>query len=275
MNPIQLDIPKILHEKAPHARVPDFLVRYLQRITHETNINEFLARHSEDDPRTFLDATLREKFGTSTTVTGLENIPTSDASLIFISNHPLGGMDGMMIAAALLDARGLDRVKVIVNDMLMYLRPLAPIFVPVNKVGAQSKEYVRRYEELWESGVDILTFPAGACSRLQWIRGGFHVEDLEWKKSFVIKAQQFRRDVMPIYFEGYNSHRFYALAFWRKLLGIKVNIEMLYLVDEMFRAKGKHFRIHIDKRIPWQTFDKSKSPAQWADWCRELVYKIR
>ena len=95
------------------------------------------------------------------------------------------------------------------------------------------------------------------------------------KKTFVTKSIQSQRDVVPIHFEGQNSNFFYRLANINKMLGIKFNIAMLYLADEMFKNRHKTFRVVIGKPIPWQTFDKSKTPAQWAEHVKGIVYNLK
>jgi putative hemolysin len=113
-------------------------------------------------------------------------------------------------------------------------------------------------------------FPAGICSRR--IKGV--IRDLEWKKTFITKSIQTQRDIVPIHFEGRNSDFFYNLANVNKMLGIKFNIAMLYLSDEMFRNRNKKFKVTIGKPIPWQTFDKSKTPTEWAQYVKEIVYTL-
>ena len=49
---------------------------------------------------------------------------------------------------------------------------------------------------------------------------------------------------------------------------------MLYLADEMFKNRGKTFKVTIGKPIPWQTFDKSKKPAEWAQYVQDVVYSL-
>ena len=163
------------------------------------------------------------------------------------------------------------RIKYPVNDLLLYLSNLKSIFVPINKHGTQGKDNARMLEEAFASDDQIITFPAGLCSR----KIGGKIQDLEWKKSFIQKAVQYKRDIVPVYFDGKNSNFFYNLARIRKALGIKMNYEMIYLPDEMFRSKHKTFRIYFGKPIPWQTFDNSKKPAEWAEWIKNKVYKLK
>ena len=163
------------------------------------------------------------------------------------------------------------KIRYLVNDLLLYLSNLRSIFVPINKHGAQGKNNARLIDEAYASENQIVTFPAGLCSRK--ING--QIQDTDWKKSFIQKAVEHQRDVVPVYFEGRNSNFFYRLANLRKRLGIKMNYEMIYLPDEMFRFKHKTFRIHFGKPVPWQTFDSSKKPAEWAEWVKELAYNLR
>lgn len=265
---LRIDVQEMLRSKAPNAKIPRFIVRYLMRIVHQKEINAFLAQHEGVTDFDFLEKTI-EFLEVKGSVEGLENIKEMDKPLIFVSNHPLGGLDGMAIAL-LIGRNYSEKIRILVNDIMMFMTPLKGIFVPVNKTGRQSKSYVAKSAEMYESDNNILTFPAGKCSRK--ING--KIQDERWHKSFIVNAVKYKRDVVPVYFKGRNSNRFYNLAWWRARLGIKVNIEMLYLSDEMFRQKGKHFVVRFGKPIPWQTFDKSKSLEEWAAWMRKQSYSM-
>ena len=271
--PLQFDIRAILKEKAPKARVPDFLIRYLERITHVNQMNAFLRKHTTETNYDFIRVVLDEELGCTASIEGIENIPTDGKPVIFVSNHPLGGLDGMIIAQMIHESRAEKReLKVIVNDLLMYMKPLAGLWAPVSKLGRFSKEQAAAQQRMWESETDVLTFPAGACSRLQRINGKWQIKDLEWQKNFVQRAREYQRNVVPIYFEGKNSNFFYILAFLRKLLRIKINIEMLYLVDEMYGAHGKHFKVHVLPPVPYTDLDSTRSPKEWAQYVKSIVY---
>lgn len=274
--PLQFDIRAILKQKAPKAHVPGFMVRYLERITHVKQMNAFLRKYPDTKDFEFIQLVVEELLGCSASIDGTENIPYDNTPVIFVSNHPLGGLDGMIIAQMIHDKRkssAEDRsLKVIVNELLMYMEPINGLWAPVNKVGRLSREQVAAQQQMWESGTDVLTFPAGACSRLQRIDGQWKIQDLEWQKNFVQRAKEYRRNIVPIYFEGRNRKRFYILAFLRKLLHIKLNIEMLYLVDEMFGAHGKHFKVHVLPPIPYTLFDNTHTPKEWAQYVKNIVY---
>ena len=264
-----IDIDSILQQKmGKKARyVPRFVTAYLKRIVHQDELNEFLLRVADkkgvdflEECMGFLDAKLD--------VRGMENLP-SEGLCTFVSNHPLGGQDGVSLGY-LLGKHYDGKVKYLVNDLLMNLSGLAPLCIPINKTGKQSRDFPKMVEAGFRSDNHIIMFPAGLCSRRQ--QGV--IKDLPWKKTFVTKSVETQRWVVPIHFEGRNSDFFYRLANFCKALGIKVNLAMIYLADEMLKNRHKTFKVVIGKPIPWQTFDRSKSPAEWADYVRELVYTL-
>jgi len=264
---ININIAQVLKEKAPNTKIPKFFVNYLRRIAHEDEINEFFKKYPGLKNLEFIEAALND-LNVSIKIEGKKNLPKG-GKYIFAGNHPLGGLDG--ITTGYVIGKEYDgKIKFFSNDILMNVEPLKEMFVPVNKVGSQSKNHALSMKELYESDYHLITYPSGMCSRK--IKG--KIIDLEWKKNFISKAIEFQRDIVPIYFEGRNSDFFYNLANLRKLLKIKVNIEMMYLVDELFKQRGKEFTLKIGKPILWQTFDKSKSQTEWAKWVREIVYKM-
>lgn len=267
--PQAIDVENVLYSKNPALKkvVPKFIVNYLKRIVHQDDINEFLREGSHLRDADMVGAFL-SKFEIKFKVSGTENIPEK-GRCIFVSNHPLGGLDGLVFIYEL--SKHFPDIKFPVNDILTNIENLSGILLPVNKHGSQGKEAARMIEAAYSSDSQILYFPAGLCSRKK--RGV--IKDLTWHKSFISKAIQHKRDVVPAYFSGRNSNFFYNLANIRKFLGIKGNIEMLYLADEMFKQKGKEISLTFGKPIPWQTFDKSKSAPEWADWVKSKSYELQ
>ena len=266
----RIDVKQVLANKAPKTagKIPGFVINYLIRTIHQDELNDILFRYRDKQGTDFMESLL-DYFDLKLETVHPENIP-DDRRCIFASNHPLGGLDG--IATGYIIGKHYDgRVRFFSNDLMMFLTPMKDMFIPVNKFGNQSKEHAEMMQKLYESDNNLVTYPAGMCSRKQ----NGKICDLEWKKNFITKAVQFKRDVVPVYFEGKNSKFFYNLANLRKFLGIKFNIEMMYLPDEMFKQKGNKFTIKIGKPIPWQTFDRSKSHAEWAEWVKDIVYKMK
>ena len=266
---LQIDVEQVLYSKNPAMRkvIPGFLINYLKRIVHQDEINEFLSKAGHLKDAEFIAEGLRE-FNISYRVTGRENLP-EQGRYIFVSNHPLGGLDGLVFIHEI--SRYYPDLKFPVNDILMNIRNLSGIFLPINKHGAQDREAALAIEAAYASGSQILYYPAGLCSRKK--KGV--IRDLQWHKSFIIKAVQYKRDVIPAFFSGRNSNFFYNLSNIRTFLGIKANIEMLYLADEMFKMRGKAIDLVFGKAIPWQTFDKTKTPSEWAGWIKEKSYQLQ
>ena len=264
-----IDIDKVLREKAPkyYKYIPKFVVSYLKRIVHQEELNVFLRESKDKVGVDFLKACL-EFLDANIVVKGEENLP-KEGLYTFVSNHPLGGQDGVALGY-ILGSFYNGKVKYMVNDLLMNLQGLAPLCIPINKTGKQAKDFPRMVEAGFASNDQLIMFPAGLCSRRQ---NGV-IRDLDWKKTFIVKSVQAQRDVVPIHFEGRNSNFFYNLANVCKFLGIKINIAMLYLADEMLKNRHKTFTVTIGKPISWQTFDKSKTPAEWAAYVKDIVYKL-
>ena len=264
-----IDIKEIIRKKNPALTkmMPGFVISLMKRLIHEDEVNRIIFDYRHRHGLAFVRSIL-EDMKVSYSIEGLENIP-ANGRYIFASNHPLGGFDGL----TLMDAIGtvFPDIRFIVNDILLNLKNFEPVFVPVNKHGRQSTEYARKIDETYSSAAQVLYFPAGLCSRK--ING--KIVDLKWNKNFIQKAVQYQRDVVPVYFEGRNSNFFYNLANLRKRLGIKANIEMIFLVNEFFKQKGQHLRLHFGTPIPHTTFNKSENYSFWAALVREKVYSLQ
>ena len=267
-----IDVRQILRGKmgAKAKYVPGFIVKWLERILHQDEVNEFLWDNRDRTGVEWLESCLKY-LDTTLDIVGEENLPDGDDGRLytFVSNHPLGGQDGVALGTILGRHYG-GNFRYLVNDLLMNLPGLAPLCIPINKTGRQSRNFPAMVEAGFRGDNHILMFPAGICSRR--IDGTIH--DLPWKKTFISKSVETHRDVVPIHFGGRNSDFFYNLANACKRLGIKFNIAMLYLADEMYKNRHKTFRVAIGKPIPWQTFDKSKTPMEWAKYVQDIVYKL-
>ena len=267
-----IDLDRIIREKmGTKARyVPSVAVRWLKHIIHQDEVNRFLWESRDKKGTEWLEECTRY-LDMTLDIEGLENLPDKNDGRLytFVSNHPLGGVDGVALGAII--GRHYDgRFRYLVNDLLMNLPGLAPLCIPINKTGKQSRSFPEIVEAGFSGDNHILMFPAGICSRK--IDGQIH--DLPWKKTFITKSVETKRDIVPIHFGGRNSDFFYGLANVCKALHIKFNIAMLFLVDEMYKNVHKSFRVAIGKPIPWQTFDKSKTAMEWAKYVQDMVYRL-
>lgn len=267
-----VDVDDILRKKAGDKAkyVPRPLINWLKKVVHQDEVNKFLweSRHLSgvdwlEECVRYLDMTLE--------LEGVENLPDKDDGKLytFVSNHPLGGEDGVALGA-IIGRRYDGKFRYLVNDILMNLPGLAPVCIPINKTGKQSRDFPAMVEAGFQSDNHMLMFPAGICSRK--IDG--KIQDIPWTKTFLSKSVEYKRDIVPIHFGGQNSDRFYNIANWSKRLGIKFNVAMLFLVDEMYKNTHKTFRVAFGKPIPWETFDKSKSAKEWAQFVRSKVYEL-
>jgi len=269
-NQIQpIDVEQVFASKDARLlkRIPKFLIRYLKRIVHQDEINEFLRNNEGVDGIDFLNRGI-EYMGIKIEILGLENIPKG-SRLIFASNHPLGGVDGLCLLQTI-HQNIQPNPKSVSNDLLMNLKPLRNFMIGVNKHGGNTRDNVAEMQRVFEGSDPVVFFASGLVSRRSW----FKIEDLEWKSTFVKKAFLHERDVVPVFISGRVSGFFYRLANLRKLFGIKYNIEMLYLPNEMFKQKGMRLKIKFGKPIPWKSFDSSRSAEDWAADVKRKVYEM-
>jgi putative hemolysin len=261
-----IDVEKVLKDKAYklYKWLPRFAINWLKKKLHEKEINETMRLLKNDKGLEFNRKGL-EALGAKVESTNQYLVPKS-GSVIIAANHPLGGLDGLALIKSVGEVR--PDVRFFVNDILKNFKNYDEIFVAVNKVGASSTSSLRTMEDVFKTECAVLFFPAGLVSRKQ---NGL-VRDLEWKKSFVTQAIDHKRMIQPVFIEGENSKFFYNFAMWRKRLGIKANIEMLFLPDEMFKARKDTIKIHYSKPFDSALLDKSKTDKQWSKLLYQYIY---
>ncbi len=255
----------LIAEKNPKLanRLPGFVYGVMNRLLHIREINEIIRKYGNLHGIPFVEA-LFDHFKIKFVFKGTEYLPR-EGRFIFASNHPLGGFDGLILINGV--TKYLGKSLFLVRDELTKIAPLKELFIPVNKFGNQQAS-VLQIIEAYQSDAQILVFPSGLASRK--IKG--IIVDLEWQKHFIQKSIEYQRDVIPVHISGRNTGFFYWLANFRKAIGIKLNIEMFLLPDELFRQKNKTFTITFKQPLSWQTFDKTKSAKQWASEVKSLVY---
>ncbi|RXQ89845.1 glycerol acyltransferase [Ancylomarina salipaludis] len=264
----KIDLKQVFASKSEKVArlIPGFIISYLKRIIHQDELNDFLSRNHQKQGIDFSQAVLDE-LSITYEINGLEKLDKNKRYLL-VANHPLGGPDGLILISIF--GKHFKTIRFLVNDILMNIKNMGNVFVPINKHGGQAKEAATIIESAYESDSTILTFPAGLVSRKQ--KGT--IKDLEWKKSFIVKAKKHQRDIVPIHISGRNSNFFYNLANLRKFMGLKANIEMLYLVNELFKQRGKQFKITIGEPIPYTNIDSSLTPNQWAEAIKKQCYDL-
>lgn len=263
-----IDIRRLIGSKNPRLLkwLPRFVIRYLERILHQDDINRFLADHKGDKNQDFCTSVIKY-FNIKIEISGIENIP-KEGGVTLAMNHPLGGMDALALVDALRDYR--TDLKYIVNDLLLHLEPMQGLFVGVNKHGKNNEGTHQKIDSLFSSGQAVCIFPAGMVSR----KFDGKVRDLPWRKTFVSLSKKNDLPIVPIYIDGKLSPFFYRLWRIRKFFGIKANIEMLYLSNELFKQRNVKMRFVVGKPIPAAQLTNDRSFAAWSDYIREELYKL-
>ena len=264
---VRLDLDEIVKSRFGEKKIPQFVLNWLKRFIHQDHLNGYLEKG-------YLGVEFAEKsldyYDVHLTVEGLENVP-DEGRFTFAGNHPLGGIDAMSLIGTV-GRKYNGNIVIPANDFLMAIKPIAEYTLPVNKMGGQSAELIGMINDAFNSDRQVIIYPAGLCSRK--IDG--IVQDLPWKKTFITKSVEHQRDIVPMHFYGRNSWRFDFWDWVGEVTGVnkKFPLAMAFLVDEMYRAQGKTYRVVIGKPIPWQTFDDSKKPIEWAAWMKDYVEKL-
>lgn len=261
-----IDVDKVLREKAPGLKkwMPRFVLNWLKRKLHEDDINTLMIDLKDVYGVEFNNKGL-DKLGAKIESTNSHFIP-KEGGIILAANHPLGGLDGMAFVKTIAEVR--PDIHFVVNDVLKNLKNYGDVFIGINKIKSTSATSLRTIESVLMTDEAIGFFPAGLVSRKQ---NGV-IMDLDWKKSFVTQAIDHKRMIVPVYIEGQNSKFFYNFAQFRKRIGIKANIEMLFLPDEMFKQRNKTIRVHFSKAFDPAILDKRKSHKGWADHIKKYIY---
>ena len=265
---VKIDVDSVLRTRLPkHYRyIPRFVVRWLERTICQDRLNTILKKMADKNSVDAATAALDE-MGINVTASGLDELP--DGRYMFVSNHPLGGLDGLALIS-LLGNRYDHKIKFLVNDLLMAVAPLRGVFLPINKYGHQSREAAAEIKKSLMGDNQMITFPAGLCSRMQ---PDGSIADLPWQKAAVVHAVNYQRDIVPIYFDARNSRFFYRFAKWRKRLCIKFNIELIFLPKEMLKQSGSNLHFIVGQPIPWSSLD-ARAPKHEAARLRDIVYSM-
>lgn len=271
--PIKIDVDSVIRQRLPryYRFIPRFMIRWLENTICQDGLNSLLSSNDGRQGCEFCHGVLSD-LNITYDVINPQLLPHhDDRRVIFVSNHPLGALDGIAYIDMIGSKYGPD-LHFIVNDLLMAVEPLRNVFVPINKHGRQNRSSSKSLDEAFAGPDPVLIFPAGLCSR----KGADgKISDLKWQKMFVNKAIEHRRDIIPLHFDGENSPFFYNFAHLRGRTGLRFNLEMIYLPREIFRAKGSHFNFTVGERIPWHSLKGGSEALKEAAGIREIVYSIR
>ena len=263
-----IDVEKVIANKNKKVLrfIPKFVIKFVQSLIHQDDLNRILSNYGHTNGLDFVSSVIKD-LNISYNVLGEDNIDISKRYII-VSNHPLGGLDGIVLMD--LFGKKFKNIKFVVNDLLYNIEPLKPLFIPINKYGRQSQEAAIMVDKDSSSNPQILYFPAGLCSRLV----NNQIEDLPWKHSYINQAIKYKRDILPVYFEGKNSPLFYRVANLRKRLKLKFNFETILLPKEMFKKQNSCFNVIIGEPISYQSIVDHGKIKDLNNHIRERVYKL-
>ena len=262
-----LDVEEVLGPKLL-KKLPRFAVNFFKRRIHQDEINDCIMKAEHYCGAGFFDEALKY-VGITYKMRGIENLDMSK-KYVFACNHPLGGPEALIIGSLFRQIYG-DGFKVPSNQLLMNMKPLKEFFVPVNVISSkQSRDLGVKIAEMFSSDMQVLVFPAGLCARK--IKG--KVTEMPWKKMFVTQSRKYEKDIVPLHISGFNSKRFFFFSWLSRLLKLKFNLGMIFLVDELFNKKGQEFVITIGKPISYTTLDKSKTDLEWAAEIKNKVEEL-
>ena len=263
-----IDIKAIIKDRAPKTSrwIPGFIYSFIDRKMHVKEMNDFLFKNRHKMNYDFIDAAV-EYLDLKLQVIGLDNV-TKTGRYTIAANHPLGGPEGLSLFKIVGKVR--KDITFLSNDILMSIPNLKQLFTPVNKHGSNA-DYVKLFKQSFEGDKVVIIFPAGLVSRKQ--KG--EIRDFIWKSSYISRAIKYNRTIIPCHIDGKNSRFFYNLARFRTMLGIKINLEMFLLADEMLKHRGKTIKLTFGKAIPNELFDNRLNKHKWSAMVKDYVYKLK
>lgn len=273
---LKVDVDAVLRARLPrhYKWIPRPLVGVLERYICQERLNELLRLTAGKRNSEFARALLKELDVTYEIAGDAVHMPApGDCAVTYVSNHPLGALDGMCLIDMISRHHGGVEPAFVVNDLLSAVKPLDGVFIPINKHGRQSRGAACEVDAAFaDLNRPVIMFPAGMCSRQQ-TKGG-PIRDLVWNKMFVQKSVETGRRIVPLRFEGRNSDSFYRLARRREHLGLKFNIEMLALPREFVGGSGKHFRVVVGEPIETSALERGHGAVACAAKIREYIYTL-
>ncbi|MBU0954066.1 MAG: glycerol acyltransferase [Spirochaetes bacterium] len=237
-----IDTKALFVEKNPAlaAKLPAWVFALIRRISHEQELNEAIAGMSGLNEKDFITEALK-RLEVQVLWHGSERLP-QDSKYTLCANHPLGGLDGLALMQLISLHTG--SFLVTANDLLMSIPQLRGSMAGINKHGGNAAQ-VQALDDMYASDRAVLVFPAGRTARPR----AFRLPDYAWSKSFIKLSRRYQRLIVPVHVSGRNSWRFYGIWVLRSILGIKTNLEMFLLVDELFHKRGRTIHLTIGAAI--------------------------
>lgn len=245
------------------------IARLILRVLKIDKLNDFYDTIHDAKPEEGLNRII-DFFGFKYEVsaTDLKRLPKT-GSFITVSNHPLGGEEGVVLTRLMLDHR--NDFKVLTNFLLSRIAPLSGWFIPVNpfedrKNAKSSLPGIKQALAHLKHGGTLCIFPAGEVSAYQ--KSTKTITDKEWQPSVMKIVQKAGVPVVPIYFEGKNSRWFY---FWGLISPI---LRTLRLPAEFQNKHGQVLKIRIGNPITLNEQAEFKTLEEYTRFLRNKTYAL-
>lgn len=245
------------------------IAKALMQIFRYNKINKIYSSVYTKDPAAFVDAMLKNLDITfKVSVKDLDNIPREGA-MITISNHPLGGIDSLILIKILLSRR--SDFKIMGNFLLQKIDPLKNFILPVNPF--ETRKEARSSLPGLKTGLSyidekhcVAVFPAGEVSTYNSDTNS--ITDREWQKSALKFIKKAEVPIVPVYFHGTNSRWFYILARIHPLL------RTAKLPSEVLNKRNKTITIRIGKPIGVKEQSEFKDIGRFGRYLRVRTYSL-
>jgi len=245
-----------------------FIGWVLMKVLKISTLNAVYNRNKHLSDVTFLNGILNEfqiKF--EIPEEDLKRLP-KDGAYITISNHPLGGIDGILLLKLMLERE--PRFKIIANFLLHRIEPLKPYIMPVNpfenhKDAKSSVVGIKETLRHLSDGKPLGMFPAGEVSTY---KDGKLVVDKDWEEGAIKLIRKAHVPVVPIYFHAKNSRLFYLLS------QISDTLRTAKLPSELLTQKDRVIKVRIGKPISVKEQDEHQSLEDYADFLRKKTYML-
>ena len=245
-----------------------FLGWIILKILKISTINKIYNRNKHLSNLEFLDALLKEfKIRFEIPDEDLKRLP-KEGAYITVSNHPLGGVDGILLLKLMIEQR--SDFKIIANFLLHKIKPLIPYIMPVNPFENRKdvKSSVTGFKNALlhlKEGHPLGIFPAGEVSTY---RDGKLLVDKPWEAAAMKLAKKAKVPIVPIYFHAKNSPLFYRLS------KISDTLRTAKLPSELLTQKNRVIKVRIGRPISVKDQEQHETLEEFSDFIRKKTYML-
>lgn len=245
-----------------------FLGWIILKILKISTINKIYNRNKHRSNLEFLDALLKEfKIRFEIPEEDLKRLP-KEGAYITVSNHPLGGVDGILLLKLMIEQR--SDFKIIANFLLHKIEPLIPYIMPVNPFENRKdvKSSVTGFKNALlhlKEGHPLGIFPAGEVSTY---RDGKLLVDKPWEAAAMKLAKKAKVPIVPIYFHAKNSPLFYRLS------KISDTLRTAKLPSELLTQKNRVIKVRIGRPISVKDQEQHETLEEFSNFIRKKTYML-